>query len=147
MSSSGQDYGLGYVYRPASVWSYPLGFPTVIRVEDDAARTEFRAALGRTLAMVRKRLTPYRSQQAMADALGVDRETYGRWERGVKEPRVYDLARIWSAFDVPADWLLDPTDSLKELDRRIAMLRHERMLRAALEAAHDEGEGTGLADA
>ena len=109
---------------------------TFPQVEEE--REAFRVALGRTLGRVRKKLTEY-SQVTIAEALDVDPDTVGRWERGERDIRVYDLARIWERYQVPADWFLDPTDSVKELDARI---RHERQTRAAQEAGRaDAGHG------
>jgi transcriptional regulator with XRE-family HTH domain len=121
---------------PYALWSRHLAADTVIDVGEDAERLAFRRRLGANLARIRKDLTDL-SQEVVADRLGIDVETYGRIERGTREPRAFDLARIADILGVPAEWLLDPTDSFSELDRRIAMLR-----RAAVEAARaDEGEG------
>lgn len=114
-------------------------------VEEDRERAEFRRRLGVTLARVRRKLTAYRTQQSIADALQVDRETIGRWERGEREPKVFDLSRLWARYGVPGDWFLDPTANVNELDRRIAGLRALRLREAASEAARDEaGEGPAL---
>jgi len=98
-------------------------------------RAAFRRRLGVTLARVRTRLTSY-SQESIAEVLGVDSETVGRWERGIREPKVYDLAQLSEKYNAPAEWLLFPTDSVTELDRRIVQLR----LAAAEAARADAGE-------
>lgn len=125
--------------RPNMGWSGRWAVDTVTDVEaEEEARRAYRRRLGGNLERVRKQLTDY-TQESLADALGVDIETYARWERGSREPRAYDLAQLAEKLGVPAEWLLDPTDSFTELDQRIAQLR-----RAAAEAARaDEEEGQG----
>jgi transcriptional regulator with XRE-family HTH domain len=109
---------------------------------EEGEREAFRRRLGWTLGAIRRRLTPY-SQQSIADVLGVDTETLGRWERGLREPKVSELVQLWRRYDVPAEWLLDPTDSITELDRRIGDLRARRLREAAAGAAQVVvGEGT-----
>ena len=110
---------------------------TVMLVEV-ADRDDFQRSLGRTLYRVRRRLTKYRSQDSIAEALGVDGDTIGRWERGEQEPRAFELAMLCDRYEVPADWLLNPTDSGRELETRIEILRRDRLVRAALEAAADD---------
>lgn len=112
--------------------------PTVSGVSkgEDAERRAFRRRLGITLSRVRTKLTGYASQQAIADELGVDVETVGRWERGDREPKTFDLHRLAMKYDVPGDWLLFPTDSVTELDDRIRALADQRLVSAAAAAAH-----------
>jgi transcriptional regulator with XRE-family HTH domain len=45
------------------------------------------------------------SQQAFADALGVDRKTVSNWEGGRNRPRYGDLMLIASVADVSLQWL------------------------------------------
>lgn len=96
--------------------------PAVEQEDHSAERAAFRRRLGTNIARIRSTLTEY-TQASIAEELGVDTETVGRWERGDREPKVYDLARLARAYDVPADWLLEPTDSITELDARIRFLR------------------------
>lgn len=126
---------------PERAWSPSNGRSTVPHVDDDE-RLAFRRALGTTLQRVRRKLTSYKSQASIASALGVNDDTVGRWERGEREPKVSELVQLWGLYDVPAEWLLRPTADVNELDRRIAGLRHERLTRAATEAA-DESAGEG----
>lgn len=95
---------------------------------EDGERTAFKRRLGTTIAEFRGALAE--SQQDLADALDVDVETVGRWERGVREPKIYDLNRIMRRYSIPPEWLLEPTDSVTERDARAAQLRQ-----AAMEAA------------
>jgi len=107
--------------------------------DSDAARAAFRRALGVTLSRVRRELTGY-SQERIATALGVNVETVGRWERGDREPKTFELHRLAVKYDAPGDWFMFPTDSLSELDRRIGRRRIEQLERAAGGAAHDDAE-------
>lgn len=101
-------------------------------VPDEEERRAYRRRLGVNLERIRTTLTEY-TQETIADELGVDTETYARWERGSREPKAYDLFRVADKFGVPSDWLVSPTDSLTEIDRRLSQLR-----RAAEEAARAE---------
>lgn len=121
------------------VWYRRHGRSTVPDVEDDQ-RVAFRRALGTTLKAVRRKLTPYRSQASIAELLGVDSDTVGRWERGEREPKVSELVLLWERYDVPAEWLLRPTADVNELDGWIAGLQRERQTQAALEVARAEEE-------
>lgn len=77
------------------------------------------------------------SQDELGAKVGRDNNTISRWERGATSLSAYDLSQLWVALEIPAEWLLEPTDSISEMGRRIAQLR-----RAAAEAARDdEGEG------
>ena len=133
-------------------WSEAVPRFTVIDMEEDQARVEFRIKLGITLKRVRQKLTPY-TQQTMADAIGMNRDTYGSYERGKTEPKAYDLARVWSLLGAPGDWLLRPTSDVNEVDRWIEAWERERRLRAVQEAGQDdeadesdpEGDGRGAA--
>jgi transcriptional regulator with XRE-family HTH domain len=103
---------------------------------DEEARRAYRRRLGVNLERIRTTLTRY-TQETIADELGVDTETYARWERGSREPKAYDLHRIADVYGVPPEWLVEPTDSLTEIDRRLAALRQV----AAEAAAREAGEG------
>lgn len=83
------------------------------------------------------------NQETLGERVGRDVNTISRWERGATSLSAYDLARLWEALDVPAEWFLSPTDSISELEQRAALLR-----RAAVEAARDaEGEEPALPSA
>lgn len=115
----------------------------MLGVEDDERR-EFRRALGTTMQRVRRKLTAYSSQASIAAVLGVSGDTIGRWERGEGEPQASELVEMWRRYDVPAEWLLRPTADVNELDGWIAELRHDRLTRAAQEAARaDAADETG----
>lgn len=45
------------------------------------------------------------SQQAFADALGIDRKTLGGWENGKHQPSYGDIMLVSSAADVSLEWL------------------------------------------
>jgi transcriptional regulator with XRE-family HTH domain len=72
-----------------------------IRRKRDARRALFEPAFRRAL-----RLQAGLSQQDIADAVGVRRETISRWERGVRSPRGESLnayARVLGAIAEPLD--------------------------------------------
>ena len=110
--------------------------------DSDADRAAFRRALGVTLSRVRRELTTY-SQDRIAQELGVNVETVGRWERGEREPKTFELHRLAVKYDAPGEWFMFPTDSLSELDRRIERLRIERLARAAGAAAQEDAAAAG----
>lgn len=101
-------------------------FPPV--AGSDGERTVYRRRLGQNIAAFRTAFGE--KQQELADYLGLEVETVGRWERGSREPKAYELHRIAERYGLDADWLLNPTDSLSERDARAASLR-----RVAAEAA------------
>lgn len=112
------------------VWSGRTAVLTVLPVlptspDDDA----YLVRLGRTVQRIRKKLLGI-NQAEFARRVGVDLNTISRWESGKTSLSAYNLTRLWRGLDCPADWLMDPTDSMTELDRRIEQLR-----RAAAEAA------------
>ena len=51
-----------------------------------------------------------RSQQALADALGVAQSTVANWEGGRREPSYETLARLARRLEVSADYLLGLSD-------------------------------------
>lgn len=123
-------------------WSRANVAPTFLDVEAvaKAERVAFRRRLGVTLTRIRTELTEY-TQATIAEELGVDTETVGRWERGEREPKTWQLSQLVEKYDLPPDvaaWVLFPTDSLTELDRRIAEIRTAQLRRAAEEAARHE---------
>jgi transcriptional regulator with XRE-family HTH domain len=121
----------------AAQWSLPIaGFTVEYVPSEEEERLAFRSRLGTSLARMRRQLTNY-SQQEVADAVGIDIETYARIERGTREPRAYELRQITEFLGIPAEFLLDPTDSISEIDRRIAALRRVAA-EAARRAAEDE---------
>jgi transcriptional regulator with XRE-family HTH domain len=104
-------------------WSDRAPMPTVpVVAGEDAERRAFRRRLGVTLSRVRTRLTSY-TQETIAQELGVDVETVGRWERGDREPKTFELHRLAVKYDAPGEWFLFPTDSMTELDLRIESRR------------------------
>lgn len=52
-----------------------------------------------------------RKQYAVAELCGIDRKTYGRYERGEKEPSVESLEKIADYFEVSMDYLRGRTDN------------------------------------
>jgi len=63
------------------------------------------------------------SQEDLADAMKVDKNTISRWENARTEPKAYDLSRLADVLNVPGDWLLRPTDSINEMDLRLDQLQ------------------------
>lgn len=117
------------------VWPPYTAARTVLGVsgEEDA----YLLRLGATVRLIRKRLLGL-NQEGLGARVGRDKNTISRWENGKTSLSAHDLVQLWTALGVPADWLLDPTDSLSELEMRVASLQ-----RAASEAARDDvGEGT-----
>lgn len=104
--------------------SEPSSVPRV--AEDD-----YLSRLGAAIQSARKALKL--SQAELGERVGRDANSISRWERGATSLSAYDLVQLWRALDVDAEWLLEPTDSISELERRAAQLR-----RAALEAARDD---------
>lgn len=88
----------------------------------DDQRVAFRQRLGLALGTTRAALTSY-TQQAIADELSVDRDTVGRWERGEREPKSFDLHWMADLYGVDGDLFLNPPDSITELHVRLARIR------------------------
>lgn len=73
----------------------------------------------------------YKSQQSLADALGVAQSTVGGWESGKREPDFETLCRIASLLSVSIDWLIGaaskstclPAENVMSVDQ----LRHARV--------------------
>lgn len=117
------------------MWSGRTAVLTVLPVlptepDDDA----YLVRLGRTVQRIRKRLLKV-NQGELARRVGVDLNTISRWESGRTSLSAYNLTRLWRGLDCPAEWLMEPTDSMTELDRRIEQLR-----RGAAEAARADVE-------
>lgn len=60
------------------------------------------------------------TQQEMADILKIDRITYHRYEKGIREPSLEVLIRIADYFDVSIDYLLGRTDSPEPIIKEAA---------------------------
>jgi transcriptional regulator with XRE-family HTH domain len=84
-------------------------------------------------------------QEELADRVGRDKNSISRWERGATSLSAYNLVQLWEALEIPADWLIEPTDSLSELDRRVAQLRRaaEEAARADVEAEQARASAAG----
>ena len=95
--------------------------------------------LGQMIKLIRKRLR-LGDQAAFGELVGRDKTTISRWENGKTSLSAYDLSLLQRALDVPADWLLDPTDSLGELDERIEQLRVHRLATDAMDLAASDVE-------
>jgi transcriptional regulator with XRE-family HTH domain len=109
-------------------WSVRKAAITVLFVPGtDRDRLAYKKRLGRSIEQLRRRLGF--TQESFAEALGVDNNTVGRWESGKTEPRAYDLARVLGRLrketenEIPAEWLIDPTDSITETEARLATLQ------------------------
>lgn len=63
-----------------------------------------REAFARALQMARRR--KHASAAAMARALGVEEETYRRYERAETEPSIAELGRMAQELDVSTDFLV-----------------------------------------
>ena len=75
------------------------------------------------------------SQEDLADAMKVDKNTISRWENARTEPKAYDLARLGDVLNVPGDWLLRPTDSISEMDLRLDQLQRAAGVAETADAA------------
>lgn len=143
MLSSGSYYDRTHVKRLNDPWSRPRAVPTVYLVTgSDADYAAFKRRLGVVLSLSRRRLSSY-TQQTIADELGIDKETIGRWERGEREPKSYQLHRMATLYCAPSeppwDLFLSPPDSLTEVDLRVAQLRAAAAAAAQAAAEADDG--------
>lgn len=86
--------------------------------EELALANDFRRRMGDLIG--KTRLDKDISQERLAEAAGVSLATLSRWERAINAPKSYQLGKLWKALDCPPDWLLDPPDSMSDLDRRLA---------------------------
>jgi len=113
-------------YRPEGrvlAWSGTGAAITVLFVPgSDADRLAYRRRLGHAIAQIRDRARSL-SQEDLADAMKVDKNTISRWENARTEPKAYDLSRLADVLNVPGDWLLRPTDSINEMDLRLDQLQ------------------------
>lgn len=58
-----------------------------------------------------KELRGSKTQSKTASELGVNQQTYARWELGDRQPKLNDLAAIALHFGVSTDWLLGVSTS------------------------------------
>lgn len=114
-------------------WTGTDDASSVGRVSED----DYLRRLGAVIQAVRK--ARRWSQAELGERIGRDANSISRWERGATSLSAFDLVQLWQVLEVPAEWLVEPTDSISELERRAAVLR-----RAAVEAAAgDEEEEQG----
>lgn len=100
-------------------WSGGYVLPTVMPVAGtDADRSAFKRRLGYTLQRCRE--IAGLTQEDAAPRLGVNVQTLSRWETGLHECKPYELSLMWKMYGAPAEWLLNPSDSITEWDVRIA---------------------------
>lgn len=109
----------------------PTTMSSVTQEPDE--RASFRERLGANLGRYRRGAGV--TQQAIADTLGLNVGTIGRWEDGKGAPDVWELSVMIERYGVPCAWLLDPTGDVNTLRRRSEQLR-----RAAQEAAQADAE-------
>ena len=55
-----------------------------------------------------------KSQETLAEELGVSRQAVSKWETGEAEPEIGKLKRLAEIFGVTADWLLSDEEAAKE---------------------------------
>lgn len=84
----------------------------------DADRSAFKKRLGYTLKKCRE--LAGLTQEEAAPKLGVNVQTLSRWETGLHECKPFELSQMWALYDAPAEWLMNPSDSITEWDLRIA---------------------------
>lgn len=122
------------------MWSPSVAVSTVLRMVDSPAdelsdEDAWLLKLGKTLSYIRRKVR-HLTQEELAERMSIgDANTISRWENGKTSLSAHNLSRLWLALDCPPDWLLDPTDSVTELDRRAAKLR-----RLASEAARQQAQ-------
>ena len=67
-----------------------------------------------------------KTQQQMAEMLGITAVSYGAWERGKTEPSLPRLVRLCRFFGVTSDWLIGIEEERKPiLDARLVVLKEE----------------------
>lgn len=96
-------------------------------------RAAFRARSG--LAMAHYRRAAKVNQKVIADRLGINVGTIGRWEKGDGGPDAWEVSVMVELYGVPCEWLLDPPADVNVLRRRTEQLR-----RAAQAAAQADAE-------
>jgi transcriptional regulator with XRE-family HTH domain len=109
--------------------------PSVVQEPDE--RASFRERLGANLGRYRRAAGV--TQRTIADALGLNVGTIGRWEDGKGAPDVWELSVMIERYGVPCAWLLDPTGDVNTLRRRSEQLR--RAAREAAQADAEDGRG------
>jgi transcriptional regulator with XRE-family HTH domain len=121
-------------------WSGRIAVGTVLPVPGSAEdENAYLRRLGRTIECLRK--AREWTQEQFAERLGRDKNTVSRWENGKTSISAYDLVLLANTLgasvdeSLPPEWLMEPTDSVTELDVRTAQLR-----RAAAEAARRDAE-------
>jgi transcriptional regulator with XRE-family HTH domain len=67
-----------------------------------------------------RELRSVKSQALIAKELGVNQQTYARWELGDRQPKLQDLCAIALHFNVTADWLLGVSDKHSTNERAAA---------------------------
>jgi transcriptional regulator with XRE-family HTH domain len=77
------------------------------------------------------RLQRRRTQQQMAEMLGISAVGYGSWERGSSEPPLERLVDICRYLKVSANWLV----GLDEEDNKPSILEHVTSLRQEVDRA------------
>lgn len=60
------------------------------------------------------------TQEAMAERLGVDRKTYGIWERGQAKPDTSNLEKLADFFNVSTDYILGRSNEMQLGDKEIS---------------------------
>lgn len=93
------------------------------------------------------------SQQRLADVIGVNKQTISQYERGVRKPDIETLGLLCDYFNVSADYMLGKVDvtmryvseeELSLLERKPALLPHERQLLAAYRSLNHIGRSEAL---
>ena len=72
---------------------------------------ETRKLIGSRIALVRKAANM--SQEQLGDAIGVNKQTVSRWERGIRSPDGEYLRAIAGACSCSADFILGLSDVLE----------------------------------
>lgn len=118
------------------LWSrHMVALPIVDHVKEGSGEDAYLMRLGASIRLIRKRFLRL-SQDGLGQRVGRDKNTISRWENGRTALSAFDLVQLWRALDVPCDWVLDPTDSISDLEARVSQL-----LRVASEAARAEMAG------
>lgn len=147
MLSTGNITGSRRTIRRDDPWSDGRVILSVAIVPgSDADRALYRRRLGLVLQGARG-LFPEYTQAYIGKDLGVDKDTVGKWERGLGDPSAWELHRMAALYSVPPEWLIFPPDSISELEGRLATLRR-LLAEAARDAEGDEpdqpsGDGPG----
>lgn len=123
------------------VWSGRSAAGTVLPMPGSAEdENAYLRRLGRTIEGLRN--ARGWTQEQLAERLARDKNTVSRWENGRTSISAYDLVLLANtlgaqvAGGLPPEWLVEPTDSVTELDLRI-----ERLRQAAAAAARRAAEG------